>query len=676
MSSQIAPSYEFGPFHLDLAEQQLRRAGEPVSLTPKVLEMLALLVCKNGRLVEKDELMKALWPDSFVEEANLTRYVWTLRQALGESKNGVRYIETVPKRGYRFIAPVRVLPDAMSDELVLEQHTLTRIVTEETQEEMNGQGAEDVAASALKLQPRLSGSVGQRRTRRSLTFITSASFLCLLVIVTALALSRPWTSRETKEAESATTAAAANAAANQPELKSIAVLPFKNIGLENDNEYLGLGLADALINKLGNVQQLIVRPTNAIRRYTDPNGDPVAIGRQQHVDAVLDGSIQRDGERLRLTVQLIRVRDGATLWANHFDERFTDIFALQDSISQQMTCDLVTRLCGETEARVFKSEERVNIAAYDAYLKGRYFWNKRTRDGYAKAIEYFKQAIESDPTYARAYAGLGDAYGFLGGNDPQTQAATIAKARAATRRALELDESLSEAHASLGLIAMNSDWDWAEADREFRRAIELNHHNATAHQWYGEFLAYMGRFDEAIAESKRAQELDPLSLIISTDLALVYQLARRDDEAIAQYRRTLEMDSGFAEAHALLGMTYASRGFHQEAESEFHEIKDLENNPLYLSFLGYALGVAGKKEEAEIVLKQLQNLSKRTYVSPYWMTLVYAGLGDKDETFKWFEKDLAEHASGGAVSLKVNPIYDGLRSDPRFADLLRRVGLT
>jgi len=645
--------YEFGPFVLDAAERLLLRDGQPVPLPSKTFDTLLALVERGGRLVEKEELMKAVWPDTAVEESNLNHHVWALRKALGDGSNRSRYIETVPRHGYRFAAGVRELTGAGEEALVVEKHTLTRVVTLEEEETAD----EPVADAQLPGQRLLGAGKGKRPRAR---WKVVAGALCLLAVAGLLALYRPW-QREAAKPEAGVVA--------QPRLNSIAVLPFKAIGAESADEYLSLGLADALITRLGNVREVVVRPTSAVRRYTDANQDPVTIGRQQGVDAVLDGSFQRRGDRLRLTVQLIRVADGATLWSAQFDERFTDIFAMQDSISERVACDLVARICGEATR-----QKPVNIDAYEAYLKGRYFWNKRTRDGFRRAVEYFKQAIEIDPTYARAYAGLGDAYGYLGGDDPAAQSESVAKAKAGARRALELDETLSEAHASLGLFAMNYDWNWAEAEKEFRRAIELNPNYATARQWYGEFLAYMGRFDEAVAEIERAHELDPLSLIISTDVAKVYTLARRFGEAIAQYKRTLDVDPDFVEARALLAMAYSMNGQHDEAASEILKVKDLENYPAFLSWLVYVYGRAGRADEAQRALRRLKDLSKRTFVSPLWMAVAYTGLGEKDQAFAWFEKVFAERSSGGGVTLKVNPIFDSLRPDPRFQDLLRRAG--
>ncbi len=652
MSEKARHVYEFGPFVLDTAERRLLRDGQTVPLSRKAFETLVALVERSGRLVGKDELMRAVWPDHFVEEANLNHHVWALRKALGDGASGARYIETVPRHGYRFAAGVRELTDE-GERLVVEKHTLTRVITLEEERP----DAPDPEALRLPGQKLLAARSGRRAKWR---WAASGGLLVLLGAGVLAAFYWPRTR------EKAVATAASNAAP-----RSIAVLPLKTIGAGGDErEYLGLGLSDALIARLGNTRRLIVRPTSAVRKYADPQQDPLAAGREQGVDAVLDGTVQQDGDRIRVIVRLMRVGDGASLWAGQFDERLTDIFAVQDSISRQVVEGLSLTLSDEERERLVLRENR-NVEAYEAYMKGRYFWNKRNPEGYRKAIEYFQRAVEIDPTYARAYAGLGDAYGFSGG-DLVSQAEALARQKAATRRALELDETLGEAHASLGLISMNSDWDWPAAEREFRRAIELNPNYATAHQWYGEFLAYMGRFDEAIAEVRRAHELDPLSLIISTDVAKVYALARRYDEAVAQYQRALEMDPGFAEAHGLLAMTYSVTGRHEAAERELRQIKDLGESPMYLSWLVYAYGAAGKKGEARDTLGQLQDLSRRTYVSPFWMAFAHTGLGEKDRAFKYFEQAFAEHATSAAVSLKVSPIFDGLRPDPRFDDLLRR----
>jgi len=665
MSKQSQHLYEFGPYCLDTTERLLLRDGVPVALTPKAFETLVVLVERRGCLVGKDELMDALWPESNVEESNLTNNVWTLRKTLGKGPNGQPYIETVPKRGYRFVAGVTYLPDT-DESLVVERHTFQRTITNQLEVEETRDAAEHLTHSTRAA---LSATSVFPRLHVSTTFklgLGAAGFILLLLAVPA-ALNRPWNSRGTKHVETAI------APPGRSTLRSLAVLPFKTIGAEReDSEYLGIGMSDALITGLGNNRQLVVRPTSAVRRYANPLQDPLAAGREQGVEAVLDGSVQHVGDRIRVTVQLYRAQDGASLWSATFEERFTDIFAVQNSISQQVMKELMVEL-NPAERQRFQQRGGENIEAYQAYLKGLYFWNKRTKEGYQKAVTYFNQAIKLDPTYAQAYVGLGNAYAYLGGHDQMSQAEAFAKQRAAARKAIEIEESLPEAHATLGLITMNSDSDWAETEKEFKRAIELNPNYATAHQWYGEFLAWMGRFDEAIAESKRAYELDPLSLIISTDLAKVYLLSRRFDDAIIQFKRALELDPEFEIAHGLLALTYSKKGQHQEALRELRRIKNLESDPMYLSFLGYIYGEAGMKEEARQVLRRLSELSKRTYVSPQWMTVAYAGLGEKDQAFKWFDR-IFDEPTQGMITVKVSPVWDNLRPDPRFTTLMRRAG--
>jgi TolB-like protein/DNA-binding winged helix-turn-helix (wHTH) protein/Flp pilus assembly protein TadD len=657
MGEQLQRFFDFGPFRLDVAEHVLLRDGEPVPLTRKAFEMLVVLVEHRGRLVEKEYLIKTLWPDTVAGDSNLNSNVSTLRKALG--REGHRYIETVPTRGYRFKVPGGETVDE-GDEVVLERHTLTRVITEE-EEQTNGVGDVEPAPKQL---PTAAGP--RRSARRGWGAVSlSLGLLCLLLAGSAV-LYRSRTSEARRSA-------AANVAGRTAP-RSLAVLPFKTLGAAGDDEYLGLGMSDALITRLGNVRQIVVRPTSAIRGYTGgERRDPAAAGREQGVDAVLDGSVQRADGRIRVTVQLVRVEGEEILWAEQFDERFTDIFAVQDSISRQVMRELLVELQPEDAERLGRHGSE-NIEAYQAYLKGLYFWNKRTNDGYLKAVKYFRQAVEIDPTDARAHVGLGNAQSFLGPHEGLSEDETFSRARAEAQRALELDETLAEAHAALGLIAMNFDWDWHEAEKEFRRAIELNPNYATAHHWYGEFLVQMGRSDEGIAEARRAQELDPLSLIINTDVAKVYMFARRHDEAIEHYRRALEMDPEFETAHGLLAMTYSAKGMHEEAVAELRKIKNINEEPMYLSFLGYVYGKAGRRVEARGALDRMRKLSERTRVSPLWWALAYAGGEEKEQAFHWLGRVFAERASGGAISLKVSHAWDSLRPDPRFTDLLRRAG--
>lgn len=651
--------FEFGPFRLDVAEHVLLREGKPVPLTPKAFELLVALVEHGGRLVEKEHLIKTLWPDTFAGDSNLNSNVSTLRKALGQVGDGHRYIETVPTRGYRFKVPGRESADVgegLVEELVLEKHTLTRVTTEEDGRAGGGDDLQPLPARASLP----AGTVARRRSGWGLRGV-ALGLLCLLLVGVSAALYYSRTSAESRGEEPKV--------AGRPPLRSIAVLPFKAIGAEGASEYLSLGMTDALITRLGNVRRVVVRPTSAVRRYSGPLQDPLAAAREQGVEAVLDGSVQRAGDRVRVTVQLYRARDGASLWSAKFDERFTDIFAVQDSISRQVMRELLVELNPE-EAEQLKRRGSENVKAYEAYLMGLYFWDKRNKEGYRAAVKYFSRAVELDPTFAEAYVGLGNAYAYLGGHDRASQAEAIARQRAGVLKALALDDTLAEAHATLGLIEMD-DGDWPAAESEFKRALALNPNYATAHQWYGEFLAWVGRADEGLAESQRARELDPLSLTVNTDVAKIYLLSRRYDDAVAQFKSALELDPDFEVAHGLLALTYSKQGRHEEALRELRGIRNLESDPMYLSFLVYVYGEAGMRDEARRSLRRLNDLSRQTYVTPQWRALASAGLGDKDEAFKWLDRIFEDHAQG-KITVKVAPVWDGLRSDPRFEELLRR----
>jgi DNA-binding winged helix-turn-helix (wHTH) protein/TolB-like protein/Flp pilus assembly protein TadD len=647
MAKPIKHFYQFGPFRLNTAERLLLLADRPVPLEPKVFDVLVVLLEQGGHLVEKDELMRQVWPDSFVEEINLTRNISLLRKVLAQGFAEQVCIETVPKHGYRFLPSVREVRDEQTG-LVVERTTTASLHIEEEETLQPEEEALVKPAGIVNEQP------------RQVDWKQRPVWLALggLLVVTVL-FSSSWWARQPAPPTPIT------------QIRSIAVLPFKPLSAEGSDPYLELGVADTLITKLSNLSQLTVRPTSAIRKYTSVEQDPLAAGRDLKVEAVLEGSLQKLNDRIRVTVRLLRVSDGQPLWAHKCDEYCTDIFRMQDTVSEQVAQALVAKLTGG-EKRLLAKHYTESAEAYQLYLKGRYFWNKRTTEGSRKAVEYFNRAIELDPAYALAYAGLADASLFLGGSSTETQAAW-AKARAAAQQTIAIDETLAEPHASLGLIAQNVDWNWAEAEKEYKRAIELNPNYATAHHWYGEFLALMGRFDEGLAEIKRAQELDPLSLIISTDVGKVYVLARQYDRAIEQCKKTLEMDPNFGLAQVWLSLAYSTKGQHAEAIAEFHKIKGLADDPWMLSLLGYISGMAGQKVEAQKTLKRLTMISKQTYVTPDMLALVYIGLGEKDEAFKWFERTFREHGVG-IVALKVAPAYDSLRSDPRFADLLRRAG--
>jgi TolB-like protein/DNA-binding winged helix-turn-helix (wHTH) protein/Tfp pilus assembly protein PilF len=653
MSKQSRHFYDFGPFRLDPAERRLLCEGRPVQLEPKPFEALLMLVERGGELVGRDELMGALWPDVTVEDGNVDKCVHKLRKALG---GGQGYIQTVPKHGYRFVAGVRSLPAAF-EEVSVERRTVTQTVTEEETQ------VEDEVGEAVALPARGSLAVAAGVPRAARRLIQLAIGLLVLSAVAALAL---------LNLSSATPGGAKPAGAADARVpRTIAVLPFKIIGGSGgDEDYLGLGMADALITRLGHSRRIVVRPTSAVRRYTDPHQDPVAAGRQQGVEAVLDGSIQRSGDRLRVTVQLVNVTGGEAVWSGQFDEPFTDIFAVQDAIWRRVMGDLLSELNAEERTRLGRRGTE-SAEAYQEYLKGRFFWNRRTSETFKKAIEHFRRAIEIDPAYAQAHAGLADALLLVSLGDQET----VAEGRAILRKAVELDDSLAEPHATLGLLAMNFDHDWAGAEREYKRAIELNPNYATAHHRYGEFLALMGRFDEGVAEIGRAQELDPLSLIIGADAGNVYILARQYDRAIEQCQKTLDMEPSYVMARSCLGFAYSLKGRHEEAIAEFHKIEWAEDDAAWLSsYLGYIYGAAGRRDDARHMLKRLTALSKKTHVPPSSMLLIYTGLEEKDEAFKWAER-MFEEQDFTVLGLKVNPVFDSLRSDPRYVPLLRRAKL-
>ncbi len=452
-------------------------------------------------------------------------------------------------------------------------------------------------------------------------------------------------------------------------IKSIAVLPLKPLVADSRDESLEMGMADTLITRLSNLRQIIVRPMSAVRRYSGLEQDPVAAGREQGVDAVLDGSIQKSGERVRVTVRLISTADGQQLWADKFEDKFTDIFSVQDSISERVAAALAVKLSGEEKKQLTKRYTE-NAEAYQLYLKGRYFASKWTPEGFKKGIEYLNLAIAIDPNYALAYDGLAYCY-YNSFYIPFKEAMT--KGREFAKRALEIEPTLAEAHVSLGLINTWLDYDWPAAEREFKKAIDLKPNYASAHLWYGVYLSYLERSAESIAEIKRAIELDPLSAEANTGLGVVLFYARRYDEANEQIRKTLDLEPNFWFARLHLARVHQKRGELPAAVAELEKTKLIEGaSTEVLSALGYAYAMSGKNDQAQKIIIELKNQSKQSYVPPYNIATIYAGLGEKDQAFAYLEKEYSEGAYYMNL-LKVDPELDSLRSDPRYSDLLRRM---
>lgn len=657
MSRLTKHFYEFGRFRLDAKERLLLRDGEVVPLTPKAFDMLLALVENSGHLLEKNELMQRLWPDSFVEEGSLAQNISLLRKALGESESQ-KFIETVPRRGYRFIATMRELED--DADLIGREYSETIIAIKAQQEpDIPEKFTEEKQVSEQKVLT-ASGRVSAifRRKRKQAVLAASLALAVVVAVLYFYILSKP------EQIADRT-------------IKSIAVLPFKSLEVTSGDEYLGIGIAETLTTRLSSLKLLTVRPTSAVLKYSSTEKDTVVAGRELEVDTVLEGSIRRLGERVRVTARLVSVPDGSVLWADKFDENFTDIFKVEDSISGKVAEALALKLSGEAQKRLTKRYTD-NAEAYQLYLKGRYFWNKRTEDGFNRGIAQFKQAVEKDSNYALAYTGLADSYIGLTFYNFTAPHETMPKAKEAAMNALAIDNTLAEAHASLAHVLMNYDWNWSEAEIEFKLSIELNPDYATAHQWYGvHYFTAMGRPEEALQEMKRALELEPTSLVMNAFMGAALYFAGRYDEAIEQCRRTMEMDPNFAVAHWYLGLAYEQKAMFDDAIVEFQKATELSGgSPLMKASLGHAYAKANRKAEATTILDELKELSKQRYVSSYEAAAIYVALGDNEHAFQLLERAYKEHCFH-LVYLKVWPQFSVVRrGDPRFQDLVQRIGLS
>lgn len=653
MSSSEKHLFEFGEFHLDTGERLLLRKGEPVSLPPKVFDTLIVLVEHSGHLLNKDQLMKELWPDAFVEDVNLSVNISALRKILGESENRRQYIETVPKRGYRFTAEVREL-ESGNEDLLVHNRIRARIVTEEVET-----GIVEHAEPA-QVHTRSDVLAPSRQGWRKMMPIA----LIAAVLVLGLVLASIYFHHTSRSAGGSLAA---------PKVNSMAVLPFKPLGQSSDEQYLELGIADDLINRLSNLKQVVIRPTSSVRKYTDAEQDPITAGKELKVDSVLEGNLQTVGNRIRVTVRLISVPDGRALWSGKFDENARDIFTLEDSISEQVALALTPQLTGE-ERKLVTKRGTESSEAHEAYLKGRYFWNKRTGEGFNKAIEYFKQAIQIEPNYALAYAGIADCYASLYDYDLIPADSAVPNAKAAASKAIQIDETLAEPHCSLAYVESLHDWNWPEAESEFKKAIALNPNYATSHHWHALSLAFEGRFDESLQEIKRAQELDPLSLPINGNVGRILYFRREFDRAIQQLQYTLELDPNYSGAHYKLAEVYAITGRYQEAVAEYEKWAELDGDKELATALGKGYAQSGYPGAMQMWLNKLHAQSKEGQVSPYALAVVNLALGKDDQALTWLEKAADDRVSW-IVLIKADPKFDSLRKNPRFKDLIRREGL-
>jgi TolB-like protein/Tfp pilus assembly protein PilF len=466
---------------------------------------------------------------------------------------------------------------------------------------------------------------------------------------------------------------AAPDASSPAPLKSIAVLPFQTADEGADNDYFGLGIADTLITKFSNIKQIVVISLGTILKYVKLEEDPLIVGRNLGVDAVLHGRIQKEGDKIRVTVQLVAAPDGKLLWAEKFDQKFRSIFAVQDSIAEQTARALTLTLTGRERDLLFKRDTD-NSEAYQAYVKGRYFWNKRSEESIERGISYFQKAIEEDKNYAPAYVGLADCYNLLVTYGVVPPEEFIARIKTLIEKALGLDATLAEAYTTLGYIKLFHDWDWPGADREFKKAIELNPNYALARHWYAMYLMVTDQFEEALKEMKRAQSLDPLSPIISASLGGYYYYARKYQQAIRQCRETLEIDPNFYLGHGILGAVYAQIGEYEEAAQELKKAVSLSKDPEAYAALGYTYARWNRRDEAQALVKEIKDVSRQKHTTPFGISLVHVGLGEFDEAFQWLERAYQDR-NPWLIWVGADPRLDPLRADPRFVELARRVGI-
>lgn len=590
VTSRSRRRVQFGAFTADLAAGQLYRHGHRIKLQQQPFQVLAMFLERPGEVVTREELQKRLWPaDTFVDfDHGVNIAINKLREALGDSAEDPRFIETLPRLGYRFISPID-----------------------------QGHGASGTASSVI----------GRPTRRRSHTLA-----------------------------------------------ESLAVLPLANLSGDPQQEYFADGMTEALINDLSKIGALKVISRTSVMQYKQTDKRLPQIAQELGVDAVIEGSVQRESDQVRVSIQLIDATTDKHLWAETYHREYRGILALQSELARAIAQQIKIRLTPREQMRLGHTRI-VDPEAHEDYLKGRYYSNKRTEKEVKKSIEYFQRAMEKDPNYAPAYSGMADAYALLGyrGNLPSKEA--WSRAKAAALKAVELDDTLAEAHASLAFVAETHEWDWPTAGREYKRALELNPGYAAGHNWYAGYLMYLGQFEEGIAEAQRARELDPLSLAISNALGGRLLLAGRDHEAMEQIQKTLEMDPNFAPAHNRLGWAHLRNGTYEQAIEEFQKAMALsESDPDFTMDLGYAYAVAGKRDEAQRILAELKRKHERGLAPSSALAIVFGALDEKDEALAWLERAYEEHEPQ-LTYLKVGPRFDPLRQDPRFKEVLRRIGL-
>src|SRR6266705_2513766 len=615
----------FGVFEVDLRAGELTKRGLRVRLQEQPFQVLAMLLEKPRELVTREELCEKLWSQTVVDfDHGLNKAINKIREALGDSAENPRFVETVARRGYRFLADATPIED------------------EELVPASDSRRVEIADAGVAPTRP--------RRTRVWMGFG--------LVLVLAASLSWILYSRSH----------------SSPKIRSLAVLPLESLSGDASQDYFADGMTDALIADLGQISALRVISRTSVMTYKRVRKPLPEIAREFNVEAVVEGTVSHSGECVRITAQLIQVPDEKHHWAQSYEGDLQDTLALQNNVARAIAEQIQVTLNRREEAAL-ENSKKVNPEAYDAYLKGRYFWNKRTGEGLKKAVDYFDRAIATDPDYANAYSGLADSYALMGDWEYGILSPRDAfpRAKAAATKALALDDNLSEAHTSLAFILDLYEWGWASAEKEYERALALNPGYATAHHWYAWHQMVLGRNGEGIAELTKAESLDPLSLIISADLADALCIARRYDESVQQSQKTIAMDPYFAVAHYQLGQALAQKHKHDEAIAEFRRAIELAGgNTTFESNLANAYAVSGRKEEAMKIVKDLERQHSQNSSTGSNIALIYVGLGDNARAMIWLNKAYQARFN---PSILLRPVFDPLRSDPRFQDLLRRIGI-
>jgi len=636
-NSQIAHhSVRFGAFEVDLEAGELRKNGIRIKLQEQPFHLLRVLLEHPQQVITREELQKQLWPgDTFVDfEQGLNRAMAKLRDALGDSSDNPRFIQTLARKGYRFLAPV-------------DNHDVPVLTAVNK--------PDSITASTTA--PATMGAV--RWSRMGQTVVAA---VLLLLVVGGTTWIWKLRSRSLQRAIAS------------PPIRSVAILPIANLSGDPSQEYFADAMTDGLITDLARIGIFQVTSRSSVMQYKFVNKPLPQIAHELQVDAIIEGSVSRSANQARLDVKLVRAPSDRYLWVQTYERDIRDTVALQNDVAEDITQEIAAKLNPEQKSRL-PLDRRIDPQAQDDYFQGRYFWNKRTEEGYNKAIEHFERAIQTEPKYAQAYAGLADSYALLGSWPNQTVSRSIAmpKAKAAAIKALELDESLAEAHTSLAFVEMHYDWNWSAAQKDFERAIELNPSYATAHQWYGFDLLAMGRVPAALSEIQRARELDPLSLIINTDYCEVLHYAGQIDAAIQQCRKVLAMDPKFTLARHNLGWLYMEKKLYPEALQQFQTCAR-DGGMWFMADLAAGYATSGKPREAHRVLDELIKWSRNGQNLSDQMAVTYSALGKRNEAFAWLETAYKER-SGSLILLRFAPSLYPLHSDPRFADLAKRIGL-